>query len=85
MASRKAAHAVPFYDSSIPAPLGLPDDVNQLSGLENLSRSEFAPDFIRIDISNKELAQHSEGTCTRSLTVAKEGFRGALGLTHAKA
>jgi len=85
MASRKAAHAVPLYDPSIPAPLGLPNDVNQLSRLENLSRSEFAPDFIRIDISNQELAQHSEGTCTRGLTVAKEGFCGALGLTHAKA
>jgi len=71
MASRKAAHAVPFHNPSIPTPFSLPNDINELSGLENLSRSEFTPDFILIDLSDKEFTQHIERARTRSLAVPK--------------
>ena len=60
VAPRKSAHAVPLNDSSIPTSLGASYNINQLTRLEDLRDSQFAADFIVINISNAEFSQYDK-------------------------
>src|SRR3977135_1030498 len=83
--SRKSAHAVPLNDSRVSASLCTSDNVNELSGLEDLRDSEFTPGFIIIDIGCAKFAQYYKWTGTSCFAVTKQGFVCTLRLARAKA
>jgi len=85
VASGKAAHTVPLNDSSIPAPFGTSDDVDQFSWLKDLSDCQFATDFVVIDVSDAEFAQHHNRVNASSFAMANQGLIRALGFACAKA
>jgi hypothetical protein len=81
---RKSAHPVPFNDSSEPASLGASYDVNQLSSLEDLRDSQFATDFVVINVSNAEFTQHRKWAGASRFAVTEQGLIRALRFTYAK-
>src|SRR5215510_7424450 len=54
MTSGKSTHSMTLNDSSVSTPFCTSDNVNQLSGLENLRDRQFTPNFIIINISYAE-------------------------------
>jgi hypothetical protein len=75
MTLRKPAHAVSFHHAGI-APTFCPtDDVDPISGLEDLSNRDFATDLVALDVIEPKLAQDSEGTGTGLLRMSQDRLR----------
>ncbi len=78
MTLRESAHAVSFHHSGI-APTFCPtNNVDPLSRLENLSNGNFTADLVVVDIIYPKLAEDSEGTGTRLLSMSENRLRNTL-------
>jgi len=70
MTLRESAHAVSFHHSGI-APTFCPtNNVDSISRLEDLSNGNFTTNLVVVDIIYPKLAEDSEGTGTRLLSMS---------------
>ena len=84
MTLRKPAHAVSFHHSGI-APTFCPtNNVDPISRLEDLCYCNFTADLVAISVIYPKLAQNSEGTGTRFLSMSENRLRNTLGFLTSK-